>query len=62
MKFWIARSEGGELSLHFKKPTYHKGYGWTSICSVLNSKEFPEIIFENSPQEVEFKLINNVSE
>lgn len=62
MKLWIARSEGGDLTLHYKKPIYHKGYGWTSIGSVLNSKEFSEVTFENSPQEVELKLINNVSE
>jgi hypothetical protein len=52
MKFWIARSKGGELSLHFKKPNYHNGYGWTSVSSVLNSKEFPEVTVENSPQKL----------
>lgn len=57
MKLWIARSEGGDLTLHYKKPIYHKGYGWTSICSVLNSKEFSDVTFENSPREVELKLM-----
>ena len=57
MKLWIARSEGGDLTLHYKKPIYHKGYGWTSIGSVLNSKEFSDVIFENSPREVELKLV-----
>lgn len=61
MKLWIARSKGGELTLHRKKPIYHEGYGWTSICSVLNAKEFSDVTFENSPQEVELKLINHVS-
>lgn len=61
MKLWIARSEGGDLTLHYKKPIYHKGYGWTSIGAVLNSKEFSDVTFENSPREVELKLINNVS-
>lgn len=57
MKLWIARSEGGELTLHSRKPIYHKGYGWTSVCTILNSKEFPDVTFENSPREVELKLM-----
>ena len=57
MKLWIARSEGGDLTLHYKKPIYHKGYGWTSISSVLNSKELSDVTFENSPREVELKLV-----
>lgn len=57
MKLWIARSEGGELTLHSRKPIYHKGYGWISVCTILNSKEFPDVTFENSPKEVELKLV-----
>jgi hypothetical protein len=57
MKLWIARSKEGELTLHHKKPMYRDGYGWTSVCAIFNSKEFPEVTFENSPQEVELKLV-----
>lgn len=57
MKLWIARSKEGELTLHHKKPMYRDGYGWTSIGAVLNSKEFSDVTFENSPREVELKLM-----
>jgi hypothetical protein len=36
-----------------------KEFFWTSdVCqSILNRQLFPEVTFENSPQEVELKLI-----
>lgn len=51
MKLWIARDSTDGLYLHFTKP---KGddYWFISIDSFL----FPEVTFENSPQEVEIKL------
>ena len=57
MKLWIARSKEGELTFHYTKPIYQNGYGWTSVCVILNSQEFPEVTFENSPQQVEIKLV-----
>ena len=60
MKLWIARDENGGLYLHFAKPTtdYGKCY-FTSTRAVVISRElFPEVTFENSPQQVEIKLVN----
>ena len=63
MKFWLAKSKGGELTLHRTKPIYHDGYGWTSVCTILNSQEFPDVTFENSPQEAKLRLVSeNISE
>lgn len=63
MKFWIARDENGLLGLHKQKPYEYPGLygtkvfiGGVFICN-LDSDEFPEVTFENSPQEVEIKLI-----
>lgn len=64
MKFWIARDESGDLALYHLKPKlnnssdiafYQKqGFGIEyPICSDL----FPEVTFENSPQQVEIKLV-----
>ncbi len=66
MTLWIARDADGELYLYHNKPT--KGdYRFT--CKyvyddyiALNSDDFPEITFKNSPQEVELKLVINGKE
>ena len=68
MKLWIARDEGDNTCKIFLKEPYKvyddfiKKYCWetsdmmgTYMC--LPSSEFPEVTFENSPQEVELKLI-----
>lgn len=66
MKMWIARASGGLLTLHTAKPRKVKmdeeseDYFWASDIethSFLNRKLFPEVTFENSPMEVELKLI-----
>lgn len=57
MKVLIARSESGRLTLHCERPTYTAGEGWNKIWAVPDSSLFPEVTFENSPQEVELKLI-----
>lgn len=68
MKFWIARDkdEDGSLCLYSKKPKLSEEDEGFWVCSqygifvdviVLPSKDFPEITFENSPQEVELKLV-----
>ena len=60
MKMWIARDFGGGLYLFPEKPilmTDYKcwdGEDWYKIDRDL----FPEITFENSPMEVELKLID----
>ena len=58
-KLWIARDYTGSLSLYAEIPI--KG----TVCFYnvddameLNEDMFPEVTFENSPQEVELKLID----
>ena len=60
MKLWIARDDDGYSQLYVEKPIKRDGYfecvpntGWATISHKL----FPEVIFENSPQLVELKLI-----
>ena len=58
MKMWIAREEGGMLYLHWDKPTLKYGL-WCSRNYIWVDEEkdgFPEVVFENSPMEVELKL------
>ena len=58
MKLWIARYKSGFLYLHDKKPTLDGEY-WVSngSWSSIDIEYFPEVTFENSPQELELKLI-----
>ena len=58
MKLWIARDKSGFLYLHDKKPTLDGEY-WVSngSWSSIDIEQFPEVTFENSPQELELKLI-----
>ena len=57
MKMWIARDKNGEIYLYPTKPDKHgyifDGYDWWQIKKDF----FPEVTFENSPMEVELKLI-----
>jgi hypothetical protein len=57
MKFWIARTERGLLTIHYEKPTYKYSFGWNHVLAILDGKEFPEVTFENSSQQVEISLI-----
>lgn len=59
LKIWIARDKSGLLYLHEEKPTLDEEY-WLSngFCTFLDLEYFPEVTFENSPQEVELKLTN----
>ena len=58
MKLWIARDKSGFLYLHDKKSTLDGEY-WVSngSCLSIDLEYFPEVTFENSPQELELKLI-----
>lgn len=58
MKLWIARDKSGFLHLHEEKPTLDGEY-WLSNGSwtFIDLEYFPEVTFENSPQEVELKLV-----
>lgn len=62
MKLWIARDGDGALFLFSVKPTKendywyeHSGYGY--CFAEIPNDVFPEVTFENSPQEVELKLV-----
>lgn len=65
MEFWIARTEDNELSLHTVKPVYKideydRVYYWNGgRIGELPITSFPEVTFENSPQKVELKIIEN---
>ena len=61
-KFWIARDSYG-LWLFIQKPTKYLSNGdkcfskLNNIRYLIDSQLFPEITFENSPQQIEIKLI-----
>jgi hypothetical protein len=70
MKMWIARTIGRDLQLFPEEPFYREEYdiwyywkAWTpsshmlSEGSLIDPSLFPEVTFENSPMEVELKLI-----
>lgn len=70
MKFYIARDLDGYLCLYGKKPKLSEEVEGVWVCSqyslygefvnviVLPSEYFPEVTFDNSPQEVELKLVD----
>jgi hypothetical protein len=65
MKLWIARDKDNTLSLYKEKPVIHcdsyydtKEYYEEEMF--LDKSCFPEVTFENSPQEVELKLVKDV--
>lgn len=60
MKLWIARDKDGYSQLYAEKPIKMDGYfkhipntGWFTISCKL----FPKVTFENSPQQIELKLL-----
>lgn len=65
MKLWIARDEDGLLNLFMNSVPHKEIYGrvvmWENNeeCGIISmdEAEFPEVTFENSPKEVELKLI-----
>lgn len=61
MKFWIARDIDNVLCLYKNKPVPYEGM-WCAekhndSIGCLDDDVFPEITFENSPQEIELKLV-----
>ena len=63
MKLWIAREGWGGLYVFGVRPFYDEDYDkWESPISGLSfqvdDEFFPEVTFENSPQEVELKLVD----
>jgi hypothetical protein len=66
MKLWIARDGNDNLCLYREKPSLlYDGdefdminkNGENILVGILEKSDFPEITFENSPQEVELKII-----
>jgi hypothetical protein len=61
MRLWIARDKSGTLYLYDDVPekvvTYFIQQGYKMAIKLSNDL-FPEVTFENSPQEVEIKLVN----
>ena len=63
MKMYVARDRWGGLGLFEYMPYEDGGYWYDGTedresCELLlPSNHFPEVTFENSPQEVELKLI-----
>ena len=59
MKLWIARDKNGTLALFDDVPKQKDGVFYDPFYDtvwILPKEEFPEVTFENSPQEVELKL------
>lgn len=70
MKLWIARDNyndvygRGCLTLHLYKPHLNRYGRWVDDTAdgfkcVLTKDNFPEVIFENSPQQVEIELVKS---
>lgn len=60
MKLWIARDEDGDLYLYEREPIREIDYFYSFYVSIkIDNNLFPETTFENSPKEVELKLVDN---
>ena len=66
MKLWIARQRDNSVYLFTHKPTLFCGRWcmngvnqcYAKFCkNKVSADMFPEVTFENSPQEVELKLV-----
>ena len=63
MKLWIARDKDGEIKLFQEKPfiigkSFHSGGFWMRFKQTNNNRTFlKHITFDNSPQQIELKLI-----
>ena len=65
MKFWIARDPDGSLWMYDDEPILSE-YGWWRVRRKTDSEikpdkplhdwYFPEVTYENSPQQVEVEL------
>ena len=65
MKLWIARDKDNTLIIFQSKPLLDNKCNWYEILNedfmLIPEYLFPEVTFENSPQEVELKLKNKLS-
>lgn len=60
MKLWVARDRSGILRIYYNHPKVNRRT--QKIISngeyyEISINSFPEVTFENSPQEVELKLV-----
>lgn len=56
---WIARDENKDLYLYEREPIKEYDYFYSSYVSIeLDKNLFPEVTWENSPKQVELKLID----
>lgn len=64
MKLWIAKDLSEELILYKEQPSYNDKLkmwiGGGLPVGKLKGYSFHEVTFENSPQEVELKLVNKL--
>ena len=64
MKLWIARDLHGDIWLFTNRPYYCSGKCWCDSKNgefmLLDKNQFPEVTFENSPQEVEICLLGKL--
>lgn len=59
MKMWIARDFDSSLALYEREPNLVANKMWSGGCSIwLDSNNYPEVTFENSPMEVELVIKN----
>ena len=61
VEFYITRDKNGTLKLFKDTPFIHNGI-WSANSDIiigLPNNYFPEVLFENSPQKVEMKIIIN---
>lgn len=66
MKLWIARDFDGILNLYVDKPLldsnanmYYLDSNMEDYYLNIDADSFPEVTFENSPQQVEINLIKS---
>lgn len=65
MKLWVARNKDNTVVVFQSKPILNNNQEWDEILNedfmLIPEYLFPEITFEDSPQEIELKLVDNES-
>lgn len=63
MRLWVARNKDNTVVLFQSKPILNNNQEWDEILNedfmLIPEYLFPEVTFENSPQEVELKLVGD---
>jgi hypothetical protein len=61
MKLWIARDKYGDLFIFTNEPLWCGNECWCDSKNgdfmLINKNSFPEVTFDNSPVQVELKLV-----